>query len=137
MNQISKIVTLSAFTALSGATLVPAAAPAQGPPLILLCKSSTNLTGRWVGNDGGTYRVREVGNTVWWVGMSGDDGKSWTHAYRGLRAGGNVSGRWADVNGPMGSGVLNVRQTDGTHLVRTAVSGGFSGSRWHRFGCPK
>src|SRR5689334_9951435 len=36
-----------------------------------------NLTGAWGANDGGTYYIRNIGNDVWWLGLSSnDDGKT-------------------------------------------------------------
>jgi SdrD B-like domain len=32
----------------------------------------TNLTGAWGGIDGSTYYIRQVGNTIWWLGMMRD-----------------------------------------------------------------
>ncbi len=29
-----------------------------------------NLTGTWKANDGGTYYIRNIGNDVWWLGIS-------------------------------------------------------------------
>jgi hypothetical protein len=31
-----------------------------------------NLTGTWGGSDGSTYYIRQVGNTIWWLGMMRD-----------------------------------------------------------------
>jgi hypothetical protein len=31
-----------------------------------------NLTGTWGGNEGSTYYLRQIGNTVWWLGMPRD-----------------------------------------------------------------
>jgi len=31
-----------------------------------------NLTGAWGGTDGSTYYVRQIGNTIWWLGMMRD-----------------------------------------------------------------
>jgi SdrD B-like domain len=32
----------------------------------------SNLTGAWGGSDGSTYYVRQIGNTLWWLGMMRD-----------------------------------------------------------------
>lgn len=32
----------------------------------------SNLTGAWGGTDGSTYYVRQIGNTIWWLGMMRD-----------------------------------------------------------------
>ena len=42
-----------------------------------------NLTGAWHCDDIGTYYIREVGNTVWWLGLSCDQGRQFANVYRG------------------------------------------------------
>jgi len=37
---------------------------------------TANLTGVWAGGDGGTYYIRQIGNTVWWLGLSVDEGRT-------------------------------------------------------------
>jgi hypothetical protein len=32
----------------------------------------SNLTGTWGGSDGSTYYLRQIGNTIWWLGMPRD-----------------------------------------------------------------
>lgn len=32
----------------------------------------SSLTGAWGGNDGSTYYIRQIGNTIWWIGMLRD-----------------------------------------------------------------
>ncbi len=100
-----------------------------------LCAAPKDLNGVWQANDGGTYFVRQIGNNVWWVGMSGDDGKTWTNVFKGVRNGNTVLGQWADV--PKGKilsgGILNLNiQGSGGVLgfTRSQVTGGFGGSRW-------
>lgn len=101
-----------------------------------LCAAPKDLNGVWHANDGGTYYVRQIGNEVWWLGMSGDSGKSWTNVYKGTRNGNQVTGRWADV--PRGhissSGSLNLNiRTSGGHVVdftKGSFTGGFGGSHW-------
>lgn len=97
------------------------------------CAAPAGLTGKWKGDDGGTYRIRAVANEVWWIGTSGDGGKSWTNVYRGVRAGGQISGRWADINGPMGNGTMAISVKSNNLLVRLSNTGSeFGGTRWTR-----
>lgn len=43
-----------------------------------------NLTGTWKANDGGTYYMRNIGNDVWWRGISSnDDGKTFSNVLKG------------------------------------------------------
>ena len=93
-------------------------APAQPAP----CLPSSSLTGRWLANDGGYYRVREVGSSVWWVGRdSATAGKTWTHAFQGTRSRDIITGTWVDVRG-FGWGTLTVRATDTSKLTRVATN---------------
>lgn len=104
-----------------------------------LCVSPTSLNGVWKANDGGTYYMSQRGNTVWWVGMSSDNGKTWTNVYKGQRQGNYVYGQWADV--PRGKilsgGTLNL-YIDATPqgyirgVSRAYVTGGFGGSSWFK-----
>ena len=55
--------------------------------------SAIDLTGTWAGDDSGVYYLRQLGDQVWWLGMSGlggplvDRGTDWTNVYRGTLAG--------------------------------------------------
>jgi hypothetical protein len=66
-------------------------------------KSPIDLTGTWNGNDEGVYYLRQIGDQVWWLGMSGlgrpfaDRGSDWTNVYRGTLKGDTVTGTYADV----------------------------------------
>ena len=73
----------------------------------------------------GVYYLREIGDKVWWLGVSGlggtlaSRGTDWTNVYRGTLAGSTITGDYADV--PAG-GVL----FDGPvvmKLTRTADGG--------------
>lgn len=41
-------------------------------PEDLYVDARRNLTGAWGGSDGSTYYVRQIGNTIWWLGMMRD-----------------------------------------------------------------
>lgn len=41
------------------------------------------LTGVWCADDGGTYYVRQIGDIVWWFGMSHDQGRSFANVFSG------------------------------------------------------
>jgi len=36
--------------------------------------SGQDLTGTWTANDGGTYYITQIGNSVFWAGLSDDGG---------------------------------------------------------------
>jgi hypothetical protein len=69
---------------------------------VALPTGDINLTGAWHGSDVGTYYVRQSGDTVWWLGLSRDQGRSFANVFHGTMANGVVEGTWADV--PMGFG---------------------------------
>jgi hypothetical protein len=91
-----------------------------------------DLSGVYKSNDNGFYYVRQVGGTVYWLGMSADGGKTFTNVYHGFIQGNFILGTWADV--PYGtthnSGTLNLKITGPNTFSRLAETGGFSGSIW-------
>ena len=120
---------IAAALVVAAASGLPTAQPAAAS-----C-SFNGINGAWRANDGGTYRVRQTGDRVQWIGMSGDQGRSWRHQFRGSRRGDIITGNWADfgAGGPNGRGTLTVRVRDVMHMVRLSNSGsGFGGSRWWR-----
>lgn len=113
--------TLGTFAALPGA---PARAQCVAPP---------TADGAWSANDGGTYYVRQIGNQFFWLGMSRDDGRSFTNVFHGTRQGDVITGAWADVRGAShGGGTLTLRITGTASMQKTGMTGTFSGSRWGR-----
>ncbi|HYU95464.1 MAG TPA: hypothetical protein VE989_04795 [Sphingomicrobium sp.] len=110
------------------------AAPAQ--QAAAKCVAPATVDGLWLGDDGGTYYVRVLKHDVFWVGMSGDNGRSWTHVFHGIPKGFEISGEWADVRGNKGAGAMSVRVIGTTQMVRKeALGSGFAATRWHRPGC--
>ena len=105
-------------------------ARAEQPPISI----SSNLTGRWRCNDGGSYFIRQVGSELWWYGQSRDGGATWSNVFHGRIQENQVIGRWADV--PHGriqnAGEMSL-QILGAHKLRaTRRTGGFGGSEWTR-----
>jgi hypothetical protein len=127
MNKFSRGIAAAAITLLV----------ASGSSVHALCAAPKNVSGTWTSNDGGTYRLHVVGDTVWWVGMSGDGGSTWTNAFKGIRSGNIIDGEWADVRGAAwGHGTMKLRISGTTSMERIGGTGsGFGGSRWGRGGC--
>jgi hypothetical protein len=96
------------------------------------------ITGKWTANDGGTYYVRQLGNVIWWLGMtSDDDGRTFTNVFKGTIQGNNITGDWSDVSrgATNNHGILNVnvrRNQAGEVISMQAASqtGGFGGTYW-------
>ena len=90
-----------------------------------------NLTGKWLGNDKGTYWVRQIGSCVWWSGS----GLGFSNVFFGTMtsSGSTVFGLWADVpeGATVGSGslILSVR-SPGRQLAARGSTGGFAGKSW-------
>lgn len=105
-----------------------------------LCVSRSQLSGQWLSDDGGTYHVRRnAGNVVWWMGKSGDGGRSWTNVFKGVYNPQTnlITGDWSDVitSTNINSGSLTLRLNGTLQHVNgfDKVSGsgaGFGGSRW-------
>jgi hypothetical protein len=104
--------------------------------------SAIDLTGTWNGDDEGVYYLRQLGDQVWWLGMSGlgeplvSRGSDWTNVYLGTLSGDTVTGTYADVpqgkildKGPV---VMKLTRTSAGEisLVRTdpVLETGFGGT---------
>ena len=70
-----------------------------------------NLTGAWHGEeDQSTFYIRQVGNTVWWLGLSRDQGRTYANVFHGTLTNSVIKGSYVDVqmapNGRSSSGTL-------------------------------
>jgi hypothetical protein len=100
-----------------------------GPPVT----GGPSLTGAWHADDIGTYYLRQLGNTVWWLGLSSDQGRTFATVFHGSLAGGTISGEWIDVpmgqEPQLGNGTLGV--SGGTlATVLRAQSSGYRAATW-------
>ncbi|RAP57748.1 hypothetical protein [Oleiagrimonas sp. MCCC 1A03011] len=103
-----------------------------------------NLTGVWIGDDHGTYYIREVSGTgeMAWVGENPEaephsdeePGRRWVNVFMGQREGLRIQGEWADV--PKGevnqTGALDMQIVDERHIRITHKTGGFGGNAFTR-----
>jgi hypothetical protein len=96
-----------------------------------------NLTGVWAADDAGTYYVRQDGNTVWWLGLSVDEGLSFANIFQGTLQNDQISGNWMDI--PLGqtanSGVMTVNANNdalSATMTRVTATGGFAGGSWQK-----
>ncbi len=100
-----------------------------------------DLSGTWsavVPADNAIYYLRQVGNAVWWLGVSADNGQSYTNVMCSQRSGDNFSGIWNDVprgaTQSSGTIALSVYHAGGfDRLKALSASGGFGTNAWARF----
>lgn len=106
-----------------------------------------DLTGAWIGDDGGSYYLRHIPVTgdVVWYGESADATPSvvpsgggslpprgFANVFVGRLAGSDLSGFWADVprGATRGAGRMTLRQVGEGRLEVATVTGGFGGRRF-------
>jgi hypothetical protein len=92
------------------------------------------VTGVYKGNDGGIYYVRQIGNTLWWLGMGPNDGHTWTNVFSGQIFGNYAGGTWTDL--PRGqnqnAGGITIEILTPDSFKETSHTGGFGGTLWQR-----
>ena len=104
-------------------------------PSISLCAS--DITGKWNGNDGGFYYIRQIGNDIWWFGTNvftaGPEFNTFSNVLHGTRNGLTIDAKWQDV--PLGDTKskgdisLTIAPT-GEKIIKNSASGGFGGNNW-------
>ncbi|ALI34566.1 hypothetical protein NMY3_00352 [Candidatus Nitrosocosmicus oleophilus] len=104
-------------------------------PSISLCAS--DITGKWNGNDGGFYYIRQIGNDIWWFGTNvftaGPEFNTFSNVLHGTRNGLTIDAKWQDV--PLGDTKskgdisLTIAPT-GEKITKNSASGGFGGNSW-------
>lgn len=125
--------TSSAFGSRSAyGQMMPSTGPVEKSSDWNTASASLNLTGIWSCDNGGRYYIRQVDDTVAWLGESEDGSKS-SIAF-GRIGGSTVELTWMDV--PRGSGrgsgslILNA-ESDKMTLVQE--TGGFDGRVWTKY----
>ena len=106
--------------------------------LLALCSlpvlAFADLSGTWRCDDGGTYYIRQVGNSIYMFGERAAENPQWSNVYRGKVAGDMVTGNWMDV--PKGrtsnTGSLTLKIASDNTLSVVQKTGGFGGSKWTR-----
>ena len=135
--------------AFGGQLIVHPPAPVSVPSVTRLApgfvgEGLQNLTGVWIGDDRGTYYIREVSETgeVAWVGEHPEarpdtleaEGAHWVNVFMGQREGLTIRGAWTDV--PKGEihnvGELTLVATSENQLQIIRKTGGFGGTTFTR-----
>jgi hypothetical protein len=83
------------------------------------------------------YFLRQTGDTLWWLGLSGGllhPGLQFCNVFRASVSRSAVTGEWSDVprGATSGRGTLTLRPAGDDQLLRVAESGGFGASIWRR-----
>ncbi len=115
--------------------------PKNKPPIDILApsKCSEDITGKWTGNDGATYFIRQIGlpasAKIWWFGSNSlREGEGFSNVFSGDRTGLRITGQWQDI--PMGisknSGTMTLLiDPAGNKITKSSAGGdGFSGTEW-------
>lgn len=119
----------------------PAAGNHPVPPDELAPLGGSSLTGYWRANDGGTYYLRQIDSTLWWLGLSDDGafypGLRFCNVFHAAIAGLTIIGDWCDV--PRGAarhrGTITLTFVNGPPevlLQNTATGDDFTATRWWR-----
>jgi hypothetical protein len=112
-------------------TRAPASYPIPPATFVPPRFQEANLTGTWLGDDGATYYVRQIGSKVWWIGEHPNG--AFSNVFVGRVSNRTVEGSWADV--PKGTGSQDGKLTlvaafpGWRTLGVTAQTGGFGCTR--------
>lgn len=104
--------------------------------LLAVNAEAYNLTGKWQGNDGGIYYIRQLGNTIWWYGENSPNNPSWSNVANGHISGNMLNLQWSDVpkGSIMNNGNLTLEVLSEGKIVARNKTGGFGGSEWTKQG---
>jgi hypothetical protein len=95
-------------------------------------KKKPDLTGVWKSDQGGTYYITQLGNSIWWFGELSGSNPAWTNVAKGEIDVSKINLEWADV--PKGSvmshGNLVLKVDSQNKLTRISETGGFGCSSW-------
>jgi hypothetical protein len=95
-----------------------------------------DLTGLWQDHAGGAiYRVRQVGNRVYWI-VDGTPVGSFVNLSYGEISGNTITGIWVDLPGSpsLGGGNLTLRIESNDRLVKVNSSTYYGAQEWNRVG---
>lgn len=125
--------TSTSSTGTNGGTSGPISGATAAP-----CSSSNppDLTGVWSCDDGGTYYLKQIGNTVWWLGEISPDNPRWSNVAYGDIDECALYLEYADVpkGSATGSGSLVLEIVSNNEMRATEKPESYGGSRWWRVG---
>jgi hypothetical protein len=100
---------------------------------------AVDLSGKWVGDDGGTYYLRQIGDQLYWFGENNVSNPRWANVFLGRIQDDRVEGKWTDVpkGQTVGNGTLLLEIiNDGNSLKAKEKTGGFGGSNLNKLPPP-
>src|SRR5688500_1253175 len=96
-----------------------------------------NLTGLWQDDSGGgaIYRVRHVGNQLFWI-VDGTSKGSYVNIAFGEITGQTMTGKWVDLPGSptLGGGDISLRIESNDRFVKVSSSANYGAQAWTRQG---
>ncbi|MGA9097493.1 MAG: hypothetical protein WB392_01015 [Methanotrichaceae archaeon] len=94
--------------------------------------ASLDLTGTWACDDGSKYYIRQIGNTLAWLGESTDQSR--TNVAFGNISGNTIELSWMDVpkGDSLGSGTLTLSIDSNDKMTLVQKTGDFYGTEWTR-----
>lgn len=100
------------------------------------CIAGLDLTGVWSCDDGGSYYIRQVGDTVWWLGEISPTDPAWSNVANGDILGCTIYLEYADIpkGSAIGAGSLVLEIVSSNEIKAVEKPESYGGSRWWREG---
>lgn len=102
----------------------------------MLQATAADFAGKWFGDDGTTYYLRQIGDEVYWYAEGGQDSRH-SSIFTGKLRAGMILGSWVDVpkGNTAGRGELHLSiHENGNVLEASRVTGGFPSTKIVRAG---
>jgi hypothetical protein len=92
------------------------------------------LTGVWSCDDGGTYYIRQLGDTIWWLGEPSTNPDRWSNVARGTISGNTITLEYSDIpkGCAEGYGTLVLETISNNVLNAKEKPASYGGSTWTR-----
>jgi len=92
------------------------------------------LTGVWSCDDGGTYYIRQLGDTIWWLGEPSTNPDLWSNVARGTISGNTITLEYSDIpkGCAEGYGTLVLEAVSNNVLNAKEKPASYGGSTWTR-----
>jgi hypothetical protein len=102
-----------------------------------LPRPQPTLSGAWHGSESGTYYIRQLGDNIWWLGLSRDQGRSFANVFRGTfdKNAGVIEGEWVDVplgvGGVLSGGTLRIEgEEHSNRILKISETAPFGATSW-------